>query len=202
MLLALSKHPCSGCCSACRRRWCICSLVHFQGVWLQGLVQGACTGWDCSVHQLQGSTLQAQGAWIAQTCRKCFLEAIWVKSRASPATHHQCKKVSCISTAPSFMYYKVVLRRAHWDPGVTYSKSLLCTVCKWWEWRTGRHSWKKLYQGALTGNMDYSTGCRSERQNGYLLGQLKSVEQGSESKASLGMFSFTPSPPINLLILA
>lgn len=34
----------------------------FWGVWLQGLAQRAQTAWDCSVHELQGSTLQAQGA--------------------------------------------------------------------------------------------------------------------------------------------
>lgn len=161
ILLALSNHLCSGCCSACRRRQCISSLVHFGGVCLQGLVQRACTDCDCSVHQLQGSTLQAEGAWITQTCRKCFLEANWVKSRASSSTNHQCKKVACISAAPSFMCYKVVLKSAHLDLGVTYTKLLLHTVHKWWEWRTGRHSWKKLNQGALTGNMDYSTGCKN-----------------------------------------
>lgn len=138
-------------------------VMHFGGVWLQR----ACTGWDCSVHELQGSMLRAEGPWIAQTCRKCFLEANWVKSRASPATNHQCKKVACISAAPSLMYYKVVLKRAHWDPGVTYSKLPLHAVGEWWEWRTGRHIWKKLYQGTLAGSMDYSTGCKSDRHHGY-----------------------------------
>lgn len=65
--------------------------------------------------------------------------------------------------------------RSSWDLGATYTKLVLHTVIKWWEWRTGRHSWKKLYQGALTG--DYGLQHRmqkSARHAECLLGWLKS----------------------------
>lgn len=158
----------SGC-----RAWC-------RGLTLPGIAQ--CTNCRDLCSRQNCSNLQ-----------EMLLEANWLKSRASPATNHQCKKLACISAAPSFMHYKIVLKRGHWDPGFTYSKLPLHTVRKCWEWRTGRHSWKKLYQGTLTGSMDYSTGCKSDRHHGYFLGWLKPVEQASESKASLANVFIHPS---------
>lgn len=173
ILLVLSKHPCSGCCSACRGRRCICSLAHFGGACLQGLLQGLALPGAAQCPNCR-DLHSGQRGMNRPHLQEILVRSNWVKSRANPATNHQCEKVACISAAPSFMYYKVVLKRACWDPGVSYTKFLLHTVCKWWEWRTGRHSWKKLYQGTLTGNVDYSTGYKSDRHHGYLSGQLRS----------------------------
>lgn len=45
------------------------------------------------------------GGMNSSDLQEMLLEAHWVKSKASPATNHQCKKVACISAAPSFMCY-------------------------------------------------------------------------------------------------
>lgn len=157
----------SGC-----RAWC-------RGLTLPGIAQ--CTNCRDLCSRQNCSNLQ-----------EMLLEANWLKSRASPATNHQCKKLACISAAPSFMHYKIVLKRGHWDPGFTYSKLPLHTVRKCWEWRTGRHSWKKLYQGTLTGSMDYSTGCKSDRHHGYSWDDWNLLSRPVRVKLVWQMFSFTP----------